>query len=37
VTQQAGHLSPWAGLAVFLTYLVVIGAAAAWRLKRQDA
>jgi hypothetical protein len=37
VTQQSGHLSPWAGLAVFVTYIVAIGAAAAWRLKRQDA
>jgi hypothetical protein len=37
VTQQPGTLSPWAGLAVFATYLLAIGAAAAWRLKRQDA
>jgi ABC-2 type transport system permease protein len=37
VTQQAGTLSPWAGLAVFAAYLVVVGAGAAWRLKRQDA
>ena len=37
VTQQSGWLSPWAGLAVFLGYLVVLTGAAAWRLKRQDA
>jgi len=37
VSQQSGHLSPWAGLAVFGAYMVAIGAAAAWRLKRQDA
>lgn len=37
VTQQPGTLSPWAGLAVFAAYLVAVGAAAAWRLKRQDA
>jgi ABC-type transport system involved in multi-copper enzyme maturation permease subunit len=37
VTQQPGTLSPWAGLAVFAAYLLAVGAAAAWRLKRQDA
>ena len=37
VTQQPGTLSPWAGLAVFAAYLVALAAAAAWRLKRQDA
>jgi hypothetical protein len=37
VTQQSGTLSPWAGLAVFVAYLLAVGAAAAWRLKRQDA
>jgi ABC-2 type transport system permease protein len=37
VSQQSDQLSPWAGLAVFLGYLVVVGGAAAWRLKRDDA
>jgi ABC-type transport system involved in multi-copper enzyme maturation permease subunit len=37
VTRQADSLGPWAGLAVFLAYIVALGAAAAWRLKRQDA
>jgi ABC-2 type transport system permease protein len=37
VTRQAGELGPWAGLAVFAGYLVTVGIAAAWRLKRQDA
>ena len=37
VSRQAGELGPWAGLAVFAGYLVAVGAAAAWRLKRQDA
>jgi ABC-2 type transport system permease protein len=35
--EQSGSLAPWAGLAVFLTYLVVLTAAAAYRLKREDA
>ncbi len=37
VNQEPDSLSPWAGLAVFLGYLVVVGGAAAWRLKRDDA
>jgi ABC-2 type transport system permease protein len=37
VTRQAGALAPWTGLAVFAGYLVAVGIAAAWRLKRQDA
>jgi hypothetical protein len=37
VTQQADQLTPWGGLAVYLGYLAVIGAAAAWRLKHHDA
>ena len=37
VTPPDGSLGPWAGLAVFAAYLLAIGAAAAWRLKRQDA
>lgn len=37
VSRSADQLSPWAGLAVFLGYLVVLGGAAAWRLKRHDA
>ena len=35
--EQSGNLAPWAGLAVFLAYLVVLGGAAAYRLKRADA
>lgn len=37
VATQSGMLSPAAGLVVFLAYLVVLGGAAAARLKRQDA
>lgn len=37
VTRTAGTLSPGAGLAVFAGYLVVLGGAAAWRLKHHDA
>jgi hypothetical protein len=37
VTREAGTLAPWAALGVFVAYIVVIGAAGAWRLKRQDA
>jgi hypothetical protein len=37
VVQNADTLTPWAGLAVFVGYLVAAGAAAAWRLKRHDA
>jgi hypothetical protein len=37
VTRAAGTLAPWAALGVFVAYLVVVGAAGAWRLKRQDA
>ncbi|GIG63009.1 ABC transporter permease [Longispora fulva] len=37
VRQSADLLTPWAGLAVFAGYLVVLGGAAAWRLRRHDA
>jgi ABC-2 type transport system permease protein len=37
VAERSGSLSPWAGLAVFLGYLVVLTGAAAYRLRRQDA
>jgi ABC-2 type transport system permease protein len=37
VSQNPGNLSPWAGLAVFLGYIVLVGGAAAWRLKKHDA
>ncbi|MBB5866916.1 hypothetical protein F4553_000295 [Allocatelliglobosispora scoriae] len=37
VTTAPGELTPWAGLGVFLGYLVVVGGAAAWRLQRHDA
>lgn len=36
VTQQSGDLSPWAGLTVFLGYVVAVVGAAALRLKRSD-
>jgi ABC-2 type transport system permease protein len=35
--ERTGSLTPWAGLAVFLAYLVVLTGAAGYRLKRQDA
>ena len=37
VTQGADALGPWAGLAVFLGYVVVVVVGGAWRLKRSDA
>jgi len=37
VTRETGTLAPWAALGVFVAYIVVIGAAGAWRMKRQDA
>jgi ABC-type transport system involved in multi-copper enzyme maturation permease subunit len=37
VAQQSGSLAPWAGLAVFLAYLVALTGVAAYRLKREDA
>jgi ABC-type transport system involved in multi-copper enzyme maturation permease subunit len=37
VAQQSGSLAPWAGLAVFLAYMVVLTGIAAYRLKREDA
>ena len=37
VTPGADALGPWAGLAVFLGYVVVVVVAGAWRLKRSDA
>jgi len=37
VAEQSGSLAPWAGLAVFLAYLVVLTGAAGYRLKREDA
>jgi ABC-2 type transport system permease protein len=37
VTRETGTLAPWAALGVFAAYIVAIGAAGAWRLKRQDA
>ena len=37
VSREPDSLSPWAGLAVFLGYLVLVGGAAAWRLKQDDA
>lgn len=37
VTQSSDALSPWAGLAVFAAYLLVVVGAAAWRLRRSDA
>jgi len=37
VTQSADHLSPWAGLVVFVGYLVVAVLGAAGRLKTRDA
>jgi ABC-type transport system involved in multi-copper enzyme maturation permease subunit len=37
VVRTPEALSPWAGLAVFLGYLVVVGGAAAWRLRHDDA
>jgi ABC-2 type transport system permease protein len=36
-TRAAGDLAPWAGLAVFTSYLVAVGVAAAWRLTTRDA
>jgi ABC-type transport system involved in multi-copper enzyme maturation permease subunit len=36
VTQESGDLSPWAGLSVFLGYVVAVTGAAALRLKRSD-
>jgi ABC-2 type transport system permease protein len=36
VTQASNELSPWAGLAVFLGYVVALIGAAALRLKRAD-
>jgi hypothetical protein len=37
VGQAPDALTPWAGLAVFLGHIVLVGAAAAWRLRRHDA
>jgi len=37
VTQSTGSLGPWSGLGVFVGYIALVAAAAAWRLKRQDA
>lgn len=37
VTQNDGALSPVGGLLVFVAYLAVLGGAAAWRLKHNDA
>ena len=37
LTTADGSLGPWAGLIVFVGYLVVVTGAAAWRLKRSDA
>jgi ABC-2 type transport system permease protein len=37
ITQQSDALTPWAGLTVFLGYLVAVTGAAAWRLTRSDA
>ena len=36
MTLSSGSLTPGAGLAVFLGYLVAVIGAAAWRLKRSD-
>jgi len=36
LTQSSGSLSPGAGLAVFLGYVVAVIGAAAWRMKRAD-
>jgi len=36
VTQSSDALSPWAGLTVFLGYVVAVVGAAAWRMKRSD-
>jgi len=37
VTATDGSLGPWAGLTVFVGYLVAVVGAGAWRLKRADA
>ncbi|GLY94098.1 ABC transporter permease subunit [Actinoplanes sp. NBRC 103695] len=37
VTRGENELTPWGGLLVLLAYLAIVGGAAAWRLKRQDA
>jgi ABC-2 type transport system permease protein len=37
VSQSPDALNPGAGLAVFLGYIVLVGAAAAWRLTKHDA
>jgi len=37
LTTSSDSLGPWAGLAVFVGYIVVVTAAAGWRLKRADA
>lgn len=37
VTRASDTLTPWAGLAIFVAYLVVVVGAAALRLKRSDA
>lgn len=37
LTRGDNGLAPWAGMLVFLAYLVVVGGAAAWRLMRKDA